>query len=86
VPSRLEHGLAHVVVQVRREHDIAQWVNVYFVGYVIFVLGVVAALWKAGVIERIGTEWTVIGIAIGLGIMVSVANSGRKETIEVDHR
>jgi hypothetical protein len=63
-----------------------KWVNVYFIGYVIFILGVVAALWKAGVIARIGTEWTVIGvvIAIGLGIMFSVANSGRKETIEID--
>jgi hypothetical protein len=66
-----------------------KWVNVYFIGYVILVAGVIAALWKMGVIERIGTEWTVIGvvIAIGLGIMFSVANSGRKETIEIDqHR
>jgi hypothetical protein len=32
--------------------------------------------------------WTTIGlvIAIGLGIMMSVANSGRKETIELDKR
>jgi hypothetical protein len=66
-----------------------KWVNVYFIGYVILVAGVIAALWKMGIIERVGTEWTVIGvvIAIGLGIMFSVANSGRKETIEIDqHR
>jgi hypothetical protein len=66
-----------------------KWVNVYFIGYVILVAGVIAALWKMGIIQRIGTEWTVIGvvIAIGLGIMFSVANSGRKETIEIDqHR
>ena len=64
-----------------------KWVNVYFIGYVIFIAGVIAALWKAGIIERIGVEWTIIGvvIAVGLGIMVSVANSGRKETIEIDH-
>ena len=63
-----------------------KWVNVYFLGYVIFVIGVVAALWKSGVLRHVGTEWTVIGviIAIGLGIMFSVANSGRKETIEID--
>lgn len=63
-----------------------KWVNVYFIGYVIFIIGVVAALWKMGVLERVGTEWTVIGvvIAIGLGIMFSVANSGHKETIEID--
>lgn len=66
-----------------------KWVNVYFIGYVILVAGVIAALSKMGIIQRIGTEWTVIGvvIAIGLGIMFSVANSGRKETIEIDqHR
>jgi hypothetical protein len=63
-----------------------KWVNVYLVGYVIFIIGVVAALAKAGVIERVGTGWTVIGvvIAIGLGIMFSISASGRKETIEID--
>jgi hypothetical protein len=42
--------------------------------------------WKAGVIEQIGTTWTAIGlvIALGIGIMVSVSNSGEKKTIEVD--
>jgi hypothetical protein len=63
-----------------------KWVNVYLVGYVIFIIGVVAALAKAGVLERVGTGWTVIGvvIAIGLGIMFSISASGRKETIEID--
>jgi hypothetical protein len=65
-----------------------KWVNVYFLGYVIFIAGVIAALWKMGVIRQIGTEWTVIGvvIAIGLGIMFAVAGSGRKESIEIDRR
>jgi hypothetical protein len=63
-----------------------KWVNVYLVGYVIFIIGVIAALAKMGVIERVGTGWTVIGvvIAIGLGIMFSIGASGRKETIEID--
>jgi hypothetical protein len=63
-----------------------KWVNVYLVGYVIFIIGVVAALAKSGVIERVGTGWTVIGvvIAIGIGIMMSISSSGRKETIEID--
>jgi hypothetical protein len=65
-----------------------KWVNVYFFGYVIFIGGVIAALAKMGVIHRIGMGWTVIGvvIAIGLGIMFSVAGSGRKESIEIDRR
>jgi hypothetical protein len=65
-----------------------KWVNVYFLGYVIFIIGVIAALAKMGVIERIGAGWTAIGIviAIGLGIMFAVSGSGRKESIEIDRR
>jgi hypothetical protein len=65
-----------------------KWMQLYLVGYIIVLGGLVAALWKAGVIERIGAGWTVIGIviAIGLGFMISVANSGRKETLEIDQK
>ena len=65
-----------------------KWTGVYLVGYIIFLIGVLLALWKTGVLASIGPVWTAIGviIAIGLGIMVSVANSGKKETIEVDKR
>jgi hypothetical protein len=58
----------------------------YLVGYAIFLGGVVAALWKMGVLERVGPGWTAIGIviAVGIGFMVSVANSGSKETVEID--
>ena len=58
----------------------------YLLGYVIFVGGLMGALWKMGVLEQIGTTWTLIGIviAIGLGIMLSVAGSGKKESIEID--
>jgi hypothetical protein len=60
--------------------------NIYFIGYLVFLVGVGLALWKAGIMESIGTTWTLIGfiIAIGIGIMVSVSNSGEKKTIEVD--
>ncbi|HEU5248641.1 MAG TPA: hypothetical protein VFW15_01520 [Thermoanaerobaculia bacterium] len=63
-----------------------KWMNIYLIGYLVFLTGVTLALLKAGVIEQIGTAWTAIGlvIAIGIGIMVSVANSGEKKTIEVD--
>jgi hypothetical protein len=65
-----------------------KWAQMYMVGYVIVLIGVIAALWKTGVIERVGAAWTVIGlvIAIGLGVMVAVANSGTKETVEIDHK
>jgi hypothetical protein len=69
------------------EGNSMKWMNVYFIGFLIFLAGVTLALWKAGIIEQIGTGWTAIGlvIAIGIGVMVSVANSGEKKTIEVDH-
>jgi hypothetical protein len=63
-----------------------KWTGMYLLGYVIFMIGLFAALWKLGVLERLGTTWTVIGIviAIGIGIMMSITGSGEKKTIEVD--
>jgi hypothetical protein len=63
-----------------------KWMGIYLVGYVVLLGGVLLALWKTGVLASIGTTWTIIGlvIAIGLGIMIAVANSGEKKTIEVD--
>ena len=60
----------------------------YFVGFVILIGGVLAALWKLGILDSIGTTWTVIGvvIAIGLGFMIAVSNSGSKENIEIDRK
>ena len=63
-----------------------KWANLYFFGYVVLLAGIVAALWKVGALERIGAGWTAIGIviALGIGIMVSVASSGRKESIQIE--
>jgi hypothetical protein len=60
----------------------------YFVGFVILVGGVLAALWKLGILDSIGTTWTVIGVVIliGLGIMIAVSHSGSKENIEIDRK
>jgi hypothetical protein len=65
-----------------------KWAGMYLFGFVIVVGGLLAALWKLGVLERIGTAWTLIGLAIliGIGIMISVANSGRKDNIEIDSK
>ena len=60
----------------------------YLIGYVILIGGLLAALWKMGVLTSIGTVWTLIGvvIAIGLGIMLAVASSGSKENIQIDRK
>lgn len=65
-----------------------KWAGMYLVGFVILVGGLLAALWKLGVLHSIGTTWTLIGVAIlfGIGIMISVANSGRKENIEIERK
>ena len=54
-----------------------RFVNLYLIGYVVFVLGVVLALWKSGILDQIAPVWIGIGvvIAIGLGIMMSVGSA-----------
>jgi hypothetical protein len=65
-----------------------KWTGMYLLGYVIFVGGLIAALWKLGILATIGTTWTLIGvvIAIGIGIMISVSSSGTKENIQIDRK
>lgn len=65
-----------------------KWMGMYLMGYVILIAGVFAGLWKAGILDRIGSTWTLIAvvIAIGFGIMIAVSGSGEKKTVDVDHR
>ena len=51
-----------------------RFIHLYLVGYVVLVLGVILALWKTGVLERMTPIWVVIMalVATGLGIMLSV--------------
>jgi len=65
-----------------------KWAGMYLVGFVILIGGVLAALWKLGILQNIETAWIVIGVVIlvGVGIMVSVANSGTKENIQIDRK
>ena len=65
-----------------------KWASMYLVGYVVLVAGILAALWKLGLLASIDTTWIVIGvvIVIGFGIMLSVSNSGSKENIQIDRK
>jgi len=65
-----------------------KWTGMYFIGFIVLISGVLGALWKMGVLESIGTTWTVIGvvIVIGAGIMAAVSHSGTRENIEIDRK
>ena len=64
-----------------------KWAGMFLLGFALLIGGVLAALWKLGVLQNIETSWLVIGgvILAGLGIMVSIASSGSKQNIEIDH-
>ncbi len=65
-----------------------KWAGMYLFGFVVLIGGILAALWKLGILQTIDTTWIVIGVVIllGLGIMFSVANSGTKENISIDRK
>jgi hypothetical protein len=65
-----------------------KWTGMYLLGYIIFIAGLLAALWKLGILASIGMAWTLIGvvIAIGIGIMFAVSSSGTKENIEIGRK
>ena len=65
-----------------------KWAGMYLVGFIVLLGGVLAALWKLEILASIGTAWTLIGVAmaIGVGIMIAVANSGTKENIEIERK
>ena len=63
-----------------------KWAAMYFVGFVLLIGGALAALWQLGILQSIGTTWVIIGVVIlaGVGIMLSIANSGTRQNIEID--
>ena len=65
-----------------------KWTGIYFIGFVILVGGILAALWKLDILASIGAVWTLIGVAIavGIGIMLAVSSSGRKDNIEINRK
>lgn len=65
-----------------------KWTGVYLIGYVILTGGLLAALWKIGILASVGAAWTLIAvvIAIGIGIMLAVASSSNKGNIEIGRK
>ena len=65
-----------------------KWVSLYLVGFIIFMVGVFLALQHWGVLDEIGPTWTMIAVIVtlGLGVMIAVSSSGRKENITIDSK
>ena len=62
-----------------------RWVGIYFAGYVLLLIGVIAALVKGGVVDRVGWGWIGIGLIIALGVGVIFAvRVGAPKRSEVD--
>lgn len=63
-----------------------KWIGIYLVGYVLLLVAGLLVLWKTGALDAIGPFWVGVGllVAVGAGIMLAVAKSGKKETIEVN--
>lgn len=61
-----------------------RFVNLYFVGYIVFMLGLVLALWRVGILDAVGPVWIAIGavIALGIGIMMSIGGGKPEITRE----
>jgi hypothetical protein len=67
---------------------VMKWTGLYLLGYVILLGGLLAALWKMGVLASIGAIWTLIAvmIAIGIGIMLAVGSKGSRGNIEIGRK
>jgi hypothetical protein len=76
-------GTSDMLVIVGLEPSLMKFINLYLVGYVVLILGVVLALWKTGVLGRVGGFWISVGVlvAIGIGIMMSVSSG--KPNVEI---
>ena len=61
-----------------------RYVNLYLIGYAVFVLGVILALWKANILSRIDPVWTAIGFVIAVGVGIMIAVSSAKPTVTTE--
>jgi hypothetical protein len=57
-------------------------VGIFVLGYLLFLGGVLLALWKTGVLASLGSTWTIIGLIILVGVgTMAAAVAGRNRTI-----
>ena len=63
-----------------------RFIHLFLVGYFVLVLGVVLGLWQTGMLSHIAPIWIGVGVlvAVGIGIMMSVASGKPDITKEVE--
>ena len=50
-----------------------KWTGMYLIGYIVFIGGVLIALWEKGVLfTSIGIAWIVIGVVILIGSIIMI--------------
>ena len=61
-----------------------KFINMYFVGYVVLILGLTLGLWQAGILQALAPVWIAVGliVAIGMGIMLAVS-AGKPPTTTI---
>ena len=58
-----------------------RFIHLYLIGYVVLVIGAVAALAQAGVLVRVSGTWIAIAVVIAVGLGIMLAVSAGKPTI-----
>src|SRR5207342_1069202 len=55
-----------------------RYVNMYLIGYAVFVIGLLLALWQANILAHVDPIWVTIGLIIAIGVGIMFAVSGGK--------
>ena len=63
-----------------------RFIHLFLVGYFVLTLGIGLALWQTGVLGRVAPVWIGVGVlvAVGMGIMLSVASGKPTITEEIE--
>ena len=62
-----------------------RFINLYLIGFTVFVIGVLLALWKANILFHIEPVWIAIGLVVALGVGIMIAVSSGKPAITSDN-
>jgi hypothetical protein len=57
-------------------NDTMKFIHLFLIGYGVLVVGIVLALWQAGILHHVSPIWIAIGVivAVGVGIMMAVSS------------